>query len=109
MSDSEPEYAVDDQDEIESEAEEEEYDLEEDEYAEAIENYARMLREVPQAKLDGIVEQVEEVFNNAIAIQQFENDETSVYLLVLTLFVLITSAIVRGFLDSKRINMDYIP
>jgi hypothetical protein len=109
MSDSEPEYAVDDQDEIESEAEEEEYDLEEDEYAEAIENYARMLREVPQAKLDGIVEQVEEVFNNAIVIQQFENDETSVYLLVLTLFVLITSAIVRGFLDSKRINMDYIP
>ena len=99
MSDSEQEQAIASEDEIDS-------DFEEDIYEEAIERYAQMLREVPQAKLDGIIERVEELFTNPDINQQLINDEihneTVVLMILLAVFMLLMSIIIRGIMNSKN-------
>jgi hypothetical protein len=101
MSESEAEYVIESEDEIDSELE--------DEYDYAIETYAQLLREVPPAKLDGIVERVQELFENPNAERERVLDEIyndNIYCVVLAaLLVMLVGSIIQVVSRQKT---DYI-
>ena len=101
MSESEAEYVIESEDEIDSELE--------DEYDNAIEIYAQLLREVPPAKLDGIVERVQELFENPNAERERVLDEVytdNIYCVVMiALLMMLTGSIIQ---IVSRQKTDYI-
>jgi hypothetical protein len=107
MSDADTEYSVETEDELTSEVEDEEEidEVDEDEYEDAIEKYAQMIREVPQAKLDGIVERVQELFENQNAdgekiLEEFNNDNIC-YVIFMCMLIMFTGSVMQLLARQK--------